>query len=463
LGREEERGVIVMKFGGSSVADAERILGVARIVRRHLERRPVVVVSALGGVTDLLDRAFDRARQGDLEGLEPVVAEIVRRHRWALAGCVNDGSRRHRLDLEIDRLFEGLQGRLRSVRILGEGTDRARDAVLAHGEWLAARIVTAALRETELPARRVDPGRLIVTDERFGAAKPRPEAVRTRVASELLPLLEAGEVPVVGGFVGSSEAGETTTLGRGGSDTTAATLGLALEAEEIQIWTDVEGLMSADPRIVPGARTLARVSFAEAAELALYGARVLHPDSISPAVRRRIPVRVSSSLRPEGASTLVLGERPEGGAGGPLAVASKDAVVFARVTSRRMPMDPTLATRALQVCADAGLAPELMLSSATTLSMVSTLGDRLDGLSCLQDEAEIELSTEHAIACVVGCAVVEEEAVREQVMAELARWKPELVALGALRASVVAVVRRDRLADCVRRLHDRFSEVGGVR
>jgi aspartokinase len=308
LGRAEERGVIVMKFGGSSVADAERILGVARIVRRHLERRPVVVVSALGGVTDLLDRAFDRARQGDLEGLEPVVAEIVRRHRWALAGCVNDGSRRHRLDLEIDRLFEGLQGRLRSVRILGEGTDRARDAVLAHGEWLAARIVTAALRETELPARRVDPGRLIVTDERFGAAKPRPEAVRTRVASELLPLLEAGEVPVVGGFVGSSEAGETTTL-----------------------------------------------------------------------------------------------------------------------------------------------------------SMVSTLGDRLDGLSCLQDEAEIELSTEHAIACVVGCAVVEEEAVREQVMAELARWKPELVALGALRASVVAVVRRDRLADCVRRLHDRFSEVGGVR
>ena len=300
--------MIVMKFGGSSVADAERIRGVADIVRERIARQPVVVVSALAGVTDLLEQALSAARRGDLEGLEPLVADIVRRHRWALAGCIDDARRRHHLGLEIDRVLDELRQRLRSVRVLGEVTPRVRDAVLACGETLSARLVAAAFREQELAARWVDPEQVMATDDRFGAASPDAEGVKERCRALLWPLLEQGQVPVIGGFVGSSRSGETTTLGRGGSDTSAAVLGLALGAEEIQIWTDVDGLMSADPRLVPAARTLERVSFAEATELALYGARVLHPDSIAPAVCRQIPVRVLNSGRPDGNGTLVVGE-----------------------------------------------------------------------------------------------------------------------------------------------------------
>jgi aspartate kinase len=328
--------------------------------------------------------------------------------------------------------------------------------VLAHGESLSARIVAAAFRERDLPACRVDSEQVMATDERFGAATPDPARTREHARACLLPLLEAEKLPVLGGFVGASPGGETTTLGRGGSDTTAASLGLALESDEIQIWTDVDGLMSADPRLVPSARTLERVSFAEAAELALYGARVLHPDSIAPAVRRLIPVRILNSLRPEGQGSLVVGELPEGRTEGPVAVASKQGIGLARLTSRRMPLDPSLVQRALGVCAEAGVVPDLLLSSATTLTVVASRPERLEGLVVLRDAAAVEISGDHAIACVVGGAVVREAALRERVMAELARWEPELVAFGALQASLIAVVRQAALADCVRRLHERF-------
>jgi aspartate kinase len=454
--------VIVMKFGGSSVADADRIRAAVDIVVRREERRPVVVVSALGGVTDLLERAFAAARQDDREGLEAVLADVERRHRWALSGCVDEPGRRHHLGLEIDRLFEQLRQRLRSVRVLAEGTPRIRDAVLAHGEALSARILTAALQEGGLAAHRMDPEQIMATDDRFGAASPDVAGVRERCRTGLVPLLEAREVPVLGGFVGSSPAGETTTLGRGGSDTSAAALGLALEADEIQIWTDVDGLMSADPHLVPEARTLDRVSFAEAAELALYGARVLHPDSIAPAVRRGVPVRVLNSMRPEGRGTLVVGERPADDAGGPVAVASKDGIGVARVLSRRMPMDPALPRRVLSVCADAGVVPELVLSSATTMSIVTSRPERLRALAEVGDEAEIRVSGDCAIACVVGLAGTGAASLLERVIAEVARGEPELIASGALRASVIAVVRRGALARTVRRLHERFFEGGSV-
>jgi len=459
-GEAEERDVIVMKFGGSSVADAESIRDVAGIVERYRDRSPVVVVSALGGVTDLLVGAFEAARGDDLEGLEPLLAEIERRHRWALAGCVDDARRRHHLGLEVDRLFERLRQRLRSVRILGEGTPKVRDAVLAIGETLSALIVAAAFAEAGLPARRVEAEAVMITDDRFGAASPDLDGVRVRCEQEIRPLLAARELPVLGGFVGANRAGEITTLGRGGSDTSAAALGLALEAEEIQIWTDVDGLMTADPALVPGARTLERISFPEAAELALYGARVLHPASIEPAVRRRIPVRVLNSKRPEGAGTLVVGDRPDAETNGPVAVASKDGMGLIRIMSRRMPMDPTLPPRVMSACAEAGMIPELVLSSATTVTVVAAGPERWGPLTCLDEAVEIETVRDCAISCVVGGAVVRESSLREGVLAEFARWDPELVAFGALRASVVAVLRRDALTDGVRGLHARFFGAG---
>jgi len=449
-----------MKFGGSSIADAERIRAVAEIVRDRVSRRPVVVLSALSGVTDLLERAVVAAREGDLEALEPVLAELERCHRWALAGVIEDAGRRHDLGLEVDGLFESLRAKLRSIRILGEGTPRTMDAVLSIGELLSTRIAVAAFRERGLPAVWIDPRRLMATDERFGCAEPEPDRVRSCCLAELSPRLDANEVPVVAGFVGASEKGETTTLGRGGSDTSAAVLGLALAAEEIEIWTDVDGLMSADPRLVPEARTLSRVSFAEAAELAFYGARVLHPSSIAPAARGEIPVRVLNSLRPEGKGTLVLDGGPAP-ASAPVAVTSRGGVHLVRLSSRKMRMEPDALRAALDGCRRLSIVPELLLTAGSTASFVAPEDARLDGLKdSLPPDVDLEISSGRAIVGVVGSALVERGPLRGNVLSELARWDPDLIAQGASRTSILAVLPENELEAVVYRLHRRFFEEG---
>jgi len=445
-----------MKFGGSSVADAERILSAAEIVRQRTDRRPVVVVSALAGVTDLLEQALDAAREGQLDTLEPLLSDLERRHRWALVGCIENATGRHHAGLEMDRLFDDLRQRLRSMRILGEGTPRARDAVLAFGESLSSRIVAAAFCDRGLRAVWVDARDVMLTDDRFGAAAPQPERVRQACAALVRPLLAEGQVPVLGGFIGASRSGETTTLGRGGSDTSAAILGLALDADEIQIWTDVDGLMSADPRLVPAARTLPRVTFAEAAELALYGARVLHPHSIEPAVLRQIPVRVLNAQRPAGPGTLIVGERSPEDA--PVAVVSKGPVALVRLLSRRVPMDPSVPLRVLEACANEGIVPHLVLVSGTTVTLVLSHGERPEALESLASEARIETDNDRVLACVVGVGPDGERGLRARVLAELAALEPDVIALGASAGSIVAVLKQDVLARSLRHLHRRLCE-----
>ncbi|MBZ5638505.1 MAG: aspartate kinase [Acidobacteriia bacterium] len=453
--------MIVMKFGGTSVADAGRILGVVEIVRRHLDRRPVVVVSALAGVTDLLVRAVDAARRGDREALEPVLADVERRHRWALAGSIEDPTRRHDLSLEVDALFEDLRQLLRSVRILGEGTPRSSDTLLSFGEILSSRLVASVLQDRGLPARWVDPREVLITDATHGAAEPDLEEVARRAEARLAPILESAEVPVTGGFVGATRDGRTTTVGRGGSDTSAAVIGSAMGAAEIQIWTDVDGLMTADPKLVPAARTIPRVSFAEAAELAYYGAKVLHPSSIAPAVRRAIPVRVLNSLAPDGDGTLILAE------GDPLAlpivsVASRGGVRSVRIASKRMRLDTGFLPAVLAEFDRAGLVPDLLVSSEVAVSVAVRSESPLDGpRRALSGIAEVDDAPGRALLSVVGSGLAREGRIRGRVLSALAETEPEIVALGGSGSSVTAVIREDRLAEAVRGLHRRFFEDGG--
>jgi len=448
-----------MKFGGTSVADAERIGSVARIVARHAGRRPVVIVSALGGVTDLLVRAVRLAAVGEHEPLEPVLAEAERIHRWAIAGSVEEAGRRHDLNLEVDRLIDDLRRRLRSIRILGEATPRATDAVLASGEDLAARIVSVALRDRGIPTRHVDARRVLVTDARFGAAEPDLDRSREACRRELVPALERSEVPVLGGFVGSTVDGETTTLGRGGSDKSAAIVGLLLGAEEIQIWTDVDGLMSADPRLVPSARRLDRLSFAEAAELACHGASVLHPDSIAPAVRECIPVRVVNSMGSSGDGTVILDRHPAGSEIRPVAVASRRGVELLRVRSRELRADARFLPDLLRVCTDCDVHPELFAGSAIAATLAVRSGPECASLeSALGGSVSIERQLDQATVWVVGSGLAENERLRHRVVAELSRWDPEMIAAGVSATSLGAVVAGARLEGCVRELHRKFFE-----
>jgi aspartate kinase len=450
--------LIVMKFGGTSVADARRILAIAGIVRRHRARRPVVVVSALAGVTDLLVEILRLTPRGGPEVVEPVLADLERRHRWAASGAVEPANARHDLNLAVGALFEDLRQLIRSIRTLGEATPRAADALLAFGEILAGRIVTSALQEQGVTGRWVDPREVVVTDATHGSAESDLAATAERCRQRIGPILDAGEVPVLGGFVGATHGGETTTLGRGGSDTSAAVLGCVMEAEEIQIWTDVDGLMSADPRMVPAARTLSRVSFAEAAELALYGAKVLHPAAVAPAVQRHIPVRILNSLRPDGPGTVVVGE-PEPDARSLAAVASRGGVRALRFTGRRLRMEPGSVPRILEAFERAGVIAELVVSSEVAVTVVVRESAELGAaLRAAEPMARVEQVDRCALISVVGSGLARDPTVRGRVLAALSGVGPEIVALGGSGYSVAAVVRDSELGPAVAYLHREFFE-----
>jgi aspartate kinase len=454
--------VIVMKFGGTSVADASRILACAEIVKGRLSRRPVVVVSALAGVTDLLARAIACATDGERDALEPILADLVRRHRWAVTGCIENPGRRHDLGLEVDALFEDLRQLLRSVRILGEGTPRSSDALLAFGEILSSRIVAAAFADRGLPARLVDAREIVITDASFGRAEPLLGEIAARGESLLRRASAAGDVPIVGGFIGATADGWTTTLGRGGGDTSAAVIGAALGASEIEIWTDVDGIMTADPRRVPAARSRTSVSFAEAAELAYYGAKVLHPASIAPAVTSDIPVRVLNALRPEGEGTVILREVPQDAP--PLAsVASRGGVTSVRVLSKTLRVDPGFLARVLAALGDEALIPDLVVSSDVAVTVVVPARARETALAArLAAFAGIEVREQRGIVCVVGQGLAREGAARGRVLTALAAWDPELLALGGSATSVAALVPEARLDECVRAIHREFFEGRGA-
>ncbi|PYQ24726.1 MAG: aspartate kinase, partial [Acidobacteria bacterium] len=299
--------MIVMKFGGTSVGSAERVRNLGERVREHLHRKPAVVVSALSGITDLLIRGARFALHRD-PAAEAAVHELESRHHDAIRDLIPPGDVRNRLLAHVEAVAGELRILYTGVHYLEELTPRSLDAISAMGERLSCEIVAAALERLGLPARAFEARNILVTDDSFGRAMPLMDHTQTRVREMIAPFVDGGGVPVMGGFIGATRAGVTTTLGRGGSDWSAAILGSLLPAEEIQIWTDVDGMMTLDPRVFPGARVIAEVSFDEAAELAYFGAKVLHPATIKPAVEKGIPVRILNSLNPAAPGTLITRE-----------------------------------------------------------------------------------------------------------------------------------------------------------
>ncbi len=451
--------MIVMKFGGTSVADADRLRAVADIVKGRIARRPVVVVSALAGVTDLLERAVALARGGDRDSLEPVIADLSRRHRWAVS-AVESAARRHDLGLEIDAMFEDLRQLLRSVRVLGEGTPRAADTLLAFGETFSSRILAAVLEDRGVPCRLIDARDVLITDAAFGQAEPDAGEVAARARRHLVPAVEAGAVPVLGGFVGATRDGRTTTLGRGGSDTSAAVVGAALSVEEIEIWSDVDGIMTADPRAVPEASRRETITFAEAHELACYGAKVIHPPSIAPAVRAGIPVRVLNTLRPEGRGTLIVEDAQA--AGDVLAsVASRSGLAVVCASSRTLRTDPEFLPRVLAAIGDGRAVADLVVSSEVAVVLVVPKAVLAGGLAeRLSEFADVESRSGRGIVCIVGRSLGRSRDLRGNVLRALAAWDPEIAVTGASATSVSAVLPDDRVVPCVRAIHREFFEGG---
>ncbi len=292
----------VLKFGGTSVASPTALESVARIVS-GLEGERVVVVSATAGTTDALHAAARSAEAGDADEAERIVTALAKAHANLVADLL--GMKGADVLQDISELTERTTGLLRSVALLRECTARTLDAIVSYGERISAPLVAGVLKARGVKAEAVSAEGLIVTDDAFGHANPSLEETRARASKDLVPRLRSGVVPVVTGYIAATAEGVTTTLGRGGSDYSAAVIAAAIDADELRIYTDVSGVMSADPRIVPDARPLAKMSYAEAAELSYFGAKVIHPRTVLPAIEARIPVKILNTFAPNDPGTTI--------------------------------------------------------------------------------------------------------------------------------------------------------------
>ena len=304
---------MVMKVGGTSVGSADAFAQVTHIVKDAVAREAnraqpgvVVVTSAMSGVTNMLIEAAERAARGDESFHHAQQDSLLLKHQVVAGRLVEDGSERAALTRTFEQRLTEFDRLCSSIAVLGELTPRGLDVVSGLGERMAAPLLATVLRASGLRAEAIDATELIVTDNAFGSAAPLDDLTTARCQERLLPLLQSGVVPVVTGFIGATAEGVPTTLGRGGSDYSGAIIGAALHADEIQIWTDVNGVMTADPRIVPNARSLHQLSYEEVAELAYYGAKVLHPKTVTPAIEKKIPVRVLNTIEPAHHCTLIV-------------------------------------------------------------------------------------------------------------------------------------------------------------
>jgi len=302
---------IVMKFGGTSVGTGENIRHVADLVTRYAKNdyRVVVVVSALAGVTDKLIKIAEHAKKGDEKKIQAFTKEFAEKHLVAVSKAIINKQVQKETENIVTNTISELKKVLTGICYVGELTPKSRDYVLSFGERLSAPIVCGALRDLKFEAQFLtgkDAG--IVTDSNFGEADPLMDFTTHRIKLTILPLLEEGVIPVVAGYIAADQNGVVTTLGRGGSDYTATVLGVALTADEVWIWTDVDGIMTTDPKIIPSAKKLSLLSYQEAAEMAIFGAKAMHPRALEPVIKASIPVRIRSVFHPDNDGTLITKE-----------------------------------------------------------------------------------------------------------------------------------------------------------
>ena len=462
--------MIVMKFGGTSVADRaaiERLISIIRAARQAAIqpesddwRGPVIVVSALGGATDRLLGVAAEAGAGDVDGARENVRGLLARH-LEVAGIITEAALRADVEGFLRREFDELERVVGALGVLREVSPRWLDAIAAVGEIASSRIVAAALTSHGLAAAWVDARRAIVTTADYTSAAPLGDETTAALSAVVDPLLADRRIPVVGGFVGATREGITTTLGRGGSDYSAAIIGAALGASEIQIWTDVDGMLTADPRIVPNVHVVPHLSFAEAAELAYFGAKVLHPATIQPAVSRNIPVRILNSHRPHAAGTLITAERPT--TTRPLtAVASKKDVTVVDIASTRMLMAHGFLRRIFEVFEQHHTSVDVVTTSEVSVSV--TVDDRRhlpEIMKKLSEVAEVTREDDMAIVCAVGDGLQRDPTCVSRLLHAVGGVPIRMVSQAAARRNITFVIRASDLATTLTRVHDRFFAHAG--
>ena len=451
--------MIVMKFGGTSVEDAAAIDRVAGIVRSRLSDSPVVVVSAMAKVTDQLLAMSAAAGRGERDKALALCNALRQRHcqtAHELLGDGRDGETCAALNKEFNSLDELMVG----ISAVGELTPRTSDYVVSFGERLSSMMVAAAFSARDLPATHVDARKVIVTDAQHGKAVPQMDEITHRLQTQVKPLVEKGCVCVMGGFIGSTRDGIPTTIGRGGSDFSAALVGAGLDAERIEIWTDVDGMKTTDPRICPDAHRIKVISFNEAAELAYFGAKVLHPATVLPAVEKNIPVLVLNSRNPANEGTRIVADAPSSKTLFK-AIAVKTRITIIEIVAERMLMSHGWMAAVFEIFNRHNCPVDVVTTSEVSISLTVDSNERIPQIAAdLEQLASVKYMGRQAIVCMVGEDIREKPGVAAQVFAALGDINVRMISQGASELNMTFVIEESDVAEAVRRLHRKFfSEV----
>jgi aspartate kinase len=453
----EKKNPTVMKFGGTSVQDAEAFARVAAIVTDESGNSPVIVASAMAKVTDALLGAFGEAKNGDYEKAFASLEPHFERHREVSRALLGENHRQS-FQTELDFAESELKDLLTRVSRRSLPLAMLKDAIVSYGEQLSSRLLTEVCRAKNLNARHIDARRLIVTDDEYGAATPVWDETEKLIQLEMQSLVEAGEIPILGGFIAASRSGETTTLGRGGSDYSAALVGAALKAREIQIWTDVTGVLTTDPRLVPQARTLPVLSYEEASELAYFGAKVLHPKTIQPAVDYAIPVRVCNSHAPFERGTMVLAESGES-SNKIKAIAHKKGITILRVSSARMLGSYGFMSALFQIFERHRTVIDVISTSEVSLALTIDNTDSLERVvSDLKRLGRVEIEDGNAVVCVVGEGLRRSAGLAAKIFSTIDDVPISLISHGASSVNLTFVVKENEVSQVVKRLHETFFD-----
>ena len=447
--------MIVMKFGGTSVEDSTAIDRAANIVAERRERTPVVVASAMAKVTDQLLAAGNAAGAGDRDKALQISRSLRERH-YATAGELLGTGLFTKFHSELETDFDALDEVLRGIAAVGELTPRTTDLISSFGERISSRIVTEAFVARDLPAVHVDSRTCVITDANHTKAVPLFPEIDLRLSHHVEPLLSRKQIPIMGGFIGSTREGVTTTLGRGGSDFTAAIVGAGLGAQSIEIWTDVDGMMTTDPRICEDAHRIRTISFEEAAELAYFGAKVLHPATLLPAVQKDIPVYVLNSRNPSCEGTRITARVP------PCrnyfkAIAAKRKITIVDVVATRMLMAHGFLRSIFEVFDRHRCPVDMVSTSEVSVSLTVDSTEAIPAIAAdLEKLADVKYEGRKAIVCLVGENIRGTRGIAARVFGALPEANVRMISQGASEINISFVIEEEDVEETVRTLHKVF-------
>jgi aspartate kinase len=446
--------MIVVKFGGTSVADAAAIRRAAEIVRSRLDRHPVVVVSALSGTTNALLSISDQAANGHFISAIRAAEGLRERHLGEAESLLAGSEELGEVIAELGATFDELASLVEALSVLGHLTPRSQDAIAAMGERVSSVMAAAAFRVAGIDAVHLDAREILVTDDTFCSATPLPERIAEKARAQVLPLVRAGKVPLLGGYIGATERGITTTLGRGGSDYSASLVGAALKADAIEIWTDVDGMLTADPRVVEGALLIPQIRFDEASELASFGAKVLHPSTIAPAVKLGIPVWVFNSRNPAGTGTRITFDAPRRPVS---AIAGKSGTTVVRVRTPRMLLTHGFLRQVFEIFDRHRTSVDVVATSEVSVSVTVDDATHIDAvLLDLRQLGDVTVERNKGIVAVVGAGMADDGRALARALTAVQDMRVQMVSLSASGINLTLLFDADDVAPAMRRLHDAF-------